>query len=234
MENKKVLIKFSWEALAWDNKSWLSPEVLLDMAKKIKEIKDSWIKVALVIWAWNFIRWSEVSWWNILRTTADNMWMLWIIINWLALRDNFKAIWLDVSIYSSIQIDWIVSKFDAEKAKEDLEKGKVVICVWWTWNPYFSTDTTSVLRALELWCESVIKATQVDWLYDKDPNKFDDAKFIKEASYDDVLEKWLKVMDQTAFALARDQKLKIRIVSFAKKSAVIDALSWKDEWSLIY
>lgn len=234
MENKKVLIKFSWEALAWDNKSWLKPEILLDMVNKIKDITDSWTKVALVIWAWNFIRWSEVSWWNILRTTADNMWMLWIIINWLALRDNFKAIWVDSEVYSSIQIDWIVPKFDAEKAKKDLENWKVVICVWWTWNPYFSTDTTSVLRALELWCESVIKATQVDWLYDKDPNKFDDAEFIKEASYDEVLEKWLKVMDQTAFALARDQKLKIRIVSFAKKSAIIDALAWKDEWSLIY
>ena len=229
----RVLLKISWEALAWNDKFWINPESLKYSANLIKETLNEWIQIWVVLWAWNFMRWAtlEESW--VERCSADNIWMLAIAMNWIALKDALKNIWVESVLQSSFEIPWICNRFNKSNSISEIEKWKVIIFVWWTWNPYFTTDTVSVLRWIELECDFVIKATQVDWLYDKDPNKFDDAKFIKEATFSDVISNWYKVMDQTAFALAKENNMKIKIVSFTKPWAITSAVKWWNEWTTI-
>lgn len=215
----------------WKEGFGVDSNSIKNIVKTIKEVKDSWIQVAIVTWAWNFIRGASMK--EIDRCAADNMGMLAITINGLALQDALEKEWIKANLYNSLVISGVSDKFEKRKAVSDLEKDEVVIISGGTGNPYFTTDTAWVLRALELDCDMIIKATQVDGLYDKDPNKFDDAKFIETANYDDVLEKNLRVMDQTAFALAREESLEIRIVSLKKPWAILKACKKEKEGTVI-
>ncbi len=229
----RVLLKISWEALAWWNSWWLDYVMLDEVCETIKKLVDKKIEVWVVVWAGNFIRWSEIEKINIDRCNADNMWMLAININTIALADVLSRKWVWVKTVNSFAIDWIAERFNKPKALKWLSKWKVMIFGWWTWNPYFTTDTAWVLRALEIEADMMIKATKVDWVYTKDPVKYNDAEFIKNATYDEVITKNLKVMDSTAIALAKDNKLLLKVVSLYDDSAILKSIFWKDEWTTI-
>ena len=229
----RVLLKISWEALAWWNSWWLDYVMLDEVCETIKKLVDKKIEVWVVVWAGNFIRWSEIEQINIDRCNADNMWMLAININTIALADVLSRKWVWVKTVNSFAIDWVAERFNKPKALKWLSKWKVMIFGWWTWNPYFTTDTAWVLRALEIEADMMIKATKVDWVYTKDPVKYNDAEFIKNATYDEVITKNLKVMDSTAIALAKDNKLLLKVVSLYDDSAILKSILWKDEWTTI-
>lgn len=230
---KRALIKISGEALAWDKWYWLDSEMLQYVVNLVKKIQWKWIDLAIVIWWWNIFRWIswESNW--IDRVSWDQMWMLATFINWLALVDFFENSKIKAKLMTSIDISWIWEKFDKIKALKYIEKWNIIICVWWTWNPYFTTDTAWVLRALELECDVIVKATKVDWVYDKDPKKYDDAVKYETVTYDEVLEKDLKVMDSTAIALARDNNMSLIITNLFNKDAILNSLLWKSEWTIV-
>jgi len=229
----RVILKISWEALAWWQQGWLDYSMLNEIWDTIELLIKKKIQVWIVVWAWNFIRWSEIEKINIDRCNADNMWMLAININSIALWDILSKKWIWVKIVNSFGIDWIVERFNKPKAIKAIKDWKVVIFGWWTWNPYFTTDTAWVLRAVEIEADLMIKATKVDWVYDKDPVKFHDAEFIKNASYDEIIIKNLKVMDATAIALAKENNLTIKVINLFKEWAILRSIQWKDEWTTI-
>lgn len=229
----RVLLKISWEALSWWNSGWFDYHMLDEIWDMVKSLAKKKIEVWIVVWAWNFLRWADLEKMNIDRCNADNMWMLAININSIALWDVLSKKWLHVKMMNSFWIDWIVSRFNKPKALKCLREWKVVIFWWWTWNPYFTTDTAWVLRALEIEANLMIKATKVHWVYDKDPIKHNDAIFIKSATYDEIITKNLMVMDMSAIALAKENKLILKVVSLYEDWAIINAILWKDVWTTI-
>ncbi len=229
----RVLLKVSGEALSGEEEKWLDFVILDEVWELIKNLVIHNIEVWIVIWAWNFIRWAEIEKINIDRCNADNMWMLATNINSIALSDVLTRKNLDVKVLNSFWIDWIAERFNKPKALKDLSKWKVLIFSGWTWNPYFTTDTAWVLRALEINADLMIKATMVDWVYDRDPLKYHDAEFIKNATYDEVLAKNLKVMDMTAVSMAKENNLTLKVVSLYKSESILRAILWNDEWSTI-
>lgn len=227
----RVLLKISWEMFSWKKDYWIDNEFIQYVADEIKEIKDSWIQIWIVLWAWNIMRWwSSEIWIN--RTEWDNMWMLATTINSIYLSEILEYKWVKTKILNSFDISLIWEKFFSKKAKQYLEEWYITIFAWWTWNPYFTTDTAWVLRALESGCDIIIKATKVDWVYDKDPKKYNDAVLIKEATYDEVITKNLKVMDMTAIIMAKESNLKIKVVNLNKKWAMLKSIIW-EEWTTI-
>ena len=229
----RVLLKISWEALAWWEESGLDYVTLNEVWDMIKDLVRNNVEVGIVVWAGNFIRWAEIEKINIDRCNADNMWMLAININSIALWDVLTKKWIHAKLVNSFWIDGIVERFNKPKVIKDISSGKVVIFGWGTWNPYFTTDTAWVLRALEIEADLMIKATKVEWVFDKDPMKFADAELIKDVSYDEVITKNLRVMDYTAIALAKENNLKLRVVSLYHEGAIMRAILWKNEWTLI-
>ncbi len=229
----RVLLKISWEALAWWNSGWLDYVMLDEVCETVKWLIDKKIEVWIVVWAWNFIRGAEIEKINIDRCNADNMGMLAININTIALADVLSRKWIQVKTVNSFAIDWVAERFNKPKALKGLSKWKVVIFWGWTWNPYFTTDTAWVLRALEIEADMMIKATKVDGVYTKDPIKYNDAEFIKNATYDEIITKNLRVMDSTAIALAKDNNLILKVVSLYDEWAILKAILWKDEGTTI-
>jgi len=223
-KNKRVLLKISWEALAWDTWNTFDPKILEFIKDTLKDLQKEGIEIWIVIWWGNIFRW--VFWENLGfdENTSHYMWMTATYINWLALVNYFWNNKLKSRLMTAVNYDWIGERFDKQKAIKYLEDGKIVVFVWWTWNPYFTTDTWWVLRAIEIEADMIIKATKVDWVYDKDPKKFDDAKIYDKVTYKEVLEKNLKVMDQTAIALARDEKMPLKVVNLFKKNALKKAI----------
>jgi len=227
----RVLLKISWEALAWWKWFGFDEKMLDKVTEIVKELIHEKHQVGIVVWAWNFIRWAEVK--DIDRCIADNMWMLAININALALFDYLQRKWVKTRNLNSFAIDWVADRFNKPKAEKFLDNSWVIIFWGWTWNPFFTTDTAWVLRALEIEADLMIKATKVDWLYDKDPEKYDDAIFIKNSTYTEVLDRDLKVMDMAAIALAKSNNLKLKIVSLFKDWAILRAVKGDDEGTTI-
>lgn len=229
----KILLKISGEALEWERDHWIDPKFIKKLALEIKEVHDAWIQIAIVLWWWNIFRWISwaANWMD--RTAADYMWMLATIMNWVAMQDALESVWCQTRLMSALDIPEVWEKYIKRRWIRHMEKSRIVICVAWTWNPYFTTDTAWVLRALELECNVMIKATKVDWVYDKDPVKYSDAKLIKNATYDEVIKNDLRVMDQTWIALARESKLKIKVINLFKTWAILKSALWEDEGTTI-
>ena len=200
---------------------------------QIKEIKDAGHEIAIVLWWGNIFRWVAwaANWLD--RTAADYMWMLATIMNWVAMQDALEKVWIVTRLVSALDIPEIWEKYIKRRAERHLEKWRIVISVAWTGNPYFTTDSAWVLRWLELACDMVIKATKVDWVYDKDPMKCSDAKLIKQASFKDVIDKDIKVMDHTAITLAKEANLTLKVVNLYKQWAILKAIEWNKEWTTI-
>ena len=227
----RVLLKISGEALGWGKWFGLDDDMLDSVANLILDFQSKKIELGIVVWAGNFIRWAEVE--KIDRCNADNMGMLAININSIALADRLSKKWIVTKLVNSFWIDGVVERFNKDKAVKNIKAGKVIIFGWGTGNPYFTTDTAWVLRALEIEADMMIKATKVDGVYNKDPMKHKDAQFIHSATYDEVLTQNLKVMDLTAIALAKQNKLTIKVANLYKKWAILDAILWKKEGTTI-
>lgn len=218
MERKKrILVKFSGEALAGDSGFGIDNAVLKFIAKQIKELVENGIQVGIVIGGGNIIRGVSAARDGIIkRTSGDHMGMLATVINSIAMREALESVGLDVRVQSAIKMEAICETFIVGRANRHLEKGRVVIFAAGTGNPFFTTDTAATLRAIEIDSDMIIKATKVDGVYDKDPYKFENATLLKELNYELAMSDDIKVMDDTAIALAKDNSLPILVCNMFK------------------
>ncbi len=220
--NKRILVKFSGEALAGENGYGIDTKILNFIANEIKELVQNSIEVAIVVGGGNIIRGVSAAADGIIkRTSGDYMGMLATVINGIAIQEALEHMGLEVRLQSAIDMREIGESFIVRRARRHLDKGRVVIFVGGTGNPYFTTDTAATLRASEVEAEVLIKATKVDGVYDKDPNKFDDAIKLDEISYDEALSDHIKVMDDTAIALAKENSLPIIVCNMFKKGNLL-------------
>ncbi|MCQ2805174.1 UMP kinase [Helicobacter pylori] len=225
IKNKRVLVKFSGEALAGDNQFGIDIHVLDHIAKEIKSLVENGIEVGIVIGGGNIIRGVSAAQGGIIRrTSGDYMGMLATVINAVAMQEALEHIGLDTRVQSAIEIKEICESYIYRKAIRHLEKGRVVIFGAGTGNPFFTTDTAATLRAIEIGSDLIIKATKVDGIYDKDPNKFKDAKKLDTLSYNDALIGDIEVMDDTAISLAKDNKLPIVVCNMFKKGNLLQVI----------
>ena len=222
-KKKRILVKFSGEALAGENGFGIEPSVLSYIAREIESLLKADVEVGIVIGGGNIIRGVSASEGGIIRrTSGDYMGMLATVINAVAMQEALEHIGLDVRVQSAIEIKEICESYIYRRAIRHLEKGRVVIFAAGTGNPFFTTDTTATLRAVEIGADYVIKATKVDGVFDKDPNKFQDANKLDVISYDSALAENIKVMDDTAIALAKDNRLPIVVCNMFKKGNLLE------------
>lgn len=210
MGYKRVLVKFSGEALAGENGYGIDTKILKFIATEIKTLTDAGIEVGIVIGAGNIIRGVTAAADGVIsRTAGDYMGMLGTVINSIALQEACEHEGMLVRVQSAIKMEQIAEAFIVRRAVRHLERGRVVVFAAGTGNPFFTTDTAATLRAVEIEAQVIIKATKVDGVYDKDPNKFSDAIKLPTLGYDEALQDHIKVMDDTSIALAKENKLPI-------------------------
>jgi uridylate kinase len=219
---KRVLVKFSGEALAGENGYGIDTQILNYIANEIKELVDNGVEVGVVVGGGNIIRGVSAAADGIIkRTSGDYMGMLATIINGVAIQEALEHLNVDVRLQTAIEMKEIGESFIIRKANRHLEKGRIVVFAGGTGNPYFTTDTAATLRASEIGADIIIKATKVDGIYDKDPAKFDNAIKLSEISYDQALSEHIKVMDDTSIALAKDNNLPIVVCDMFKKGNLL-------------
>lgn len=210
---KRVMLKISGEALMGDQGFGLHPPTVERIAREVKSVHDLGVEICLVIGGGNIFRGLQGSAQGMERATADYMGMLATVMNALAMQGALESHGIHTRVISAIPMDQVCEPYIRRRAVRHLEKKRVCIFAAGTGNPYFTTDTAATLRANEMSCEAIFKGTQVDGIYDKDPKKNDDAERYKVVSYDEVLQKNLKVMDASAIALARDNNKPIVVFS---------------------
>ena len=204
---KRILLKLSGEALMGNQEFGICSDVITSYARQIKEIVDMGVEVGIVIGGGNIFRGLSGAEQGVDRVTGDHMGMLATVINSLALQNSIEKLGVPTRVLTAIEMPQIAEPYIRRRAERHLEKGRVVIFGAGTGNPYFTTDTAAVLRAIEINADVVIKATKVDGIYDKDPVKYSDAVKYETITYSEVLNKNLKVMDAAAISLCRDNKL---------------------------
>ncbi len=221
----RVLVKFSGEALAGKEGYGIDTGILKYISEEIKELVDNDIEVAIVVGGGNIIRGVTAAKDGIIkRTSGDYMGMLATVINGVAIQEALESIGLEARLQSAIDMHEIGESFIVRRARRHLEKGRVVIFAGGTGNPYFTTDTAATLRASEIEADMLIKATKVDGVYDKDPAKYSDAVKLDEISYDKALSDHIKVMDDTAIALAKENKLPIIVCNMFEKGNLLNII----------
>ena len=209
MKYKRILLKLSGEALMGDRAYGIDPNRLAEYAEDIKAVTDLGIEVAIVIGGGNIFRGVAGASKGMDRVQSDHMGMLATVINGLALQDALEAADVKTRLQTAIKINEVAEPFIRRKAMSHLRKGRVVIFGGGTGNPYFTTDSAAVLRAIEVEADVILKGTRVDGIYNSDPEKNSDAVKYDHISFDDVLRKGLKVMDTTAFTLSQENELPI-------------------------
>lgn len=236
---KRVLLKLSGEALASLNQDdsdnfGISQGMLERISLDIKQVQDMGVQVGIVIGGGNIFRGAHgVSQHDIDRATSDYMGMLATVINALALHNSIQAEGVPCRIMSALPIEAIAETYIRQRAIRHMEKGRVVVFAAGSGNPYFTTDTAAALRASELGCDLLLKATKVDGVYTKDPKKSSDAEFLKELTYDEVVSRGLNVMDATAITLAKENHIPLRIFSIYKENGFADVLQNQGHYSTI-
>ena len=216
MSYKRVLLKLSGEALLGEKSYGVDPKRILAYSKEIKEIVDSGIELAIVIGGGNIFRGVSGASNGIDRVQADYMGMLATVINGLALQSSLENLKIQTRLQTAFNIEAVAEPYIKRKAVRHLEKKRVVIFSAGTGNPFFTTDSAAVLRAIEINADVILKGTRVDGIFDIDPEKSKDAVKFKQISYDDVIAKKLKVMDSTAFTLSKENKLPIIVFNINK------------------
>jgi len=224
MKYKRVLLKLSGEALMGDGSFGISPDMLDSIAAEIKPLHEQGVEMGLVIGAGNLFRGVAGAAEGMDRPTADNMGMLATVMNSLALQDALKRAAVPARVLSAIAMRGVCEPYARDRAVEHLQRGRVVIFAAGTGNPFFTTDSAGVLRALEIGADVIMKATRVDGVYDKDPERFADAVRFDTLSYDEVLQRNLRVMDATGISLARDENLPILVFNMKEKGNIVRAL----------
>jgi len=223
---KRVLVKFSGEALATEEGFGIDTTILKFIASEIKELVENGIEVGIVIGGGNFIRGVTAAKDGLIRrTSGDYMGMLATVINGVAVQEALEHLGLNVRMMSALTIKEVAEPFIVRRATRHLEKGRVVIFAGGTGNPFFTTDTAATLRSIEIGAQMIIKATKVDGVYDKDPHKYPDAVKLPELTYDDALKDNISVMDDTAIALAKDNSIPIVICDMSVKGTLAKIIS---------
>jgi len=208
---RRILLKLSGEALLGDEEYGIDPRIIARIASEISEVARSGVEVAVVIGGGNIFRGAGLAESGIDRVTGDHMGMLATVMNSLALQDALESIECTARVMSAISIHDVCEDYIRRRAVRHLQKGRVVICAGGTGNPFFTTDTAAALRAIEIGADLLLKATKVDGIYSADPKLDPTAQFFDHVSYDEVIEKKLKVMDANAIVLCRDQGMPIRV-----------------------
>jgi uridylate kinase len=234
MKYKRIMLKLSGEALSKPGGFGLNHDVLMEVAKSIKEVADEGIEVVVVCGGGNIWRYRDTKESGIERTSSDAMGMLATIMNSVGLQSGLESLGQFTRVCSAIDIPQLAEPYLRRRAIRHLEKGRVVVCAGGTGNPFFTTDSAAALRASELNCDVILKATNVDGIYDKDPDEHKDAIKYDALSYDEALEKQLKIMDQAAFSLCRDQKLPIRVFNFKDRNNLLKAAKGEDIGTLVH
>jgi uridylate kinase len=228
---KRIMLKLSGEALAGENGFGIDFAVAQRIAEEIKELVDMGVEIGAVVGGGNI--WRGRSGKGMDRTTADYMGMLATCINALALQDSLEGLGVNTRVQTAIEMREIAEPFIRRRAMRHLEKGRVVIFAAGTGNPYFSTDTTAALRAAEIEADAIILAKKVDGVYDKDPNKYSDAKKYDSLTYLQVLEQGLQVMDSTATSLCMDNSIPIVVFGLDKPGNIKRAVSGEKIGTLV-
>lgn len=225
MKYKRVLLKISGEALA--SGFGFDYDKLHDIAAQVVAVRKKGIQVVIVVGAGNIWRFRDTTESGIERTASDAMGMLATIMNSVALQSAIENLGAETRVCSAINVPQLAEPYLRRRAERHLEKKRIVICAGGTGNPFFTTDSAAALRALELSCNVILKASNVDGIYDKDPKKHKNAKKYDTLTFQEAIEKNLKVLDQSAFSLCREQNLPIIVFDFQRKGAFLEAASGK-------
>jgi uridylate kinase len=230
---RRVVLKLSGEILAGEDKHGINVKIIRSLAEEIRDIHREGVEMAIVIGGGNIFRGVKAASDGMDRAVADYMGMMATIINGLALQDFLEKEGLTTRLQTAIEIKSVAEPFIRRKAIRHLEKKRVVILSGGTGNPYFTTDTTAALRAVELNADVIFKATKVDGVYDSDPAKNSHAKRYRHLSFQDALQKRLKVMDSTAFSLCLDNRMPIQVFDMNKEGNLKKAIQGKPIGTLI-
>jgi uridylate kinase len=228
----RILLKLSGEALAGEKKTGLDFDVINVFAKSIKKCVDAGVRVGIVVGGGNY--WRGRSSGAMDRTRADHIGMLATAMNALALADVLESLGCDTRVQTAINMSQVAEPYIRNRAVRHLEKGRVVIFGCGTGNPFFSTDTAASLRAAEINADIFLKATLVDGVYDKDPHKYPDAKKYSTLTFSKVIGEELGVMDSTAAAMCRDNKMKMLVFDLSRPDNIYDAVMGEDVGTVVY
>ncbi|NNU80715.1 UMP kinase [Halovulum dunhuangense] len=230
---RRVLLKISGEALMGPQGFGLHPPTVERIAAEVKRLREAGVQICMVIGGGNIFRGLQGSAQGMERTTADYMGMLATVMNALAMQSALESMGVFTRVISAIPMDQVCEPYIRRRAVRHLEKGRVCVFAAGTGNPYFTTDTAATLRANEMSCEAIFKGTQVDGVYDSDPKLNPDAKFFPEISYDEVLTRNLKVMDASAIALARENRLPIIVFSLNAPEGLVGVVSGRGKFTIV-
>lgn len=228
---KRILLKISGEVLAGGKGMGIDYDTVLNICSEVKECVDMGVEVGLVVGGGNF--WRGRSSGDMDRTRADHIGMLATVMNSLALADALEHLKVPVRVQTAIAMQQIAEPYIRNRAVRHLEKGRVVIFGCGTGNPFFTTDTAAALRALEIDADIMFKATNVDGVYDKDPNKFEDAKKYDTLSFDEILSHDLRVMDGTAASLCRDNSIPILVFNLDDPQNIVKAINGENVGTVV-
>ena len=230
---KRLLVKFSGEAVAGNDEHGIDPKILDQMATSVRDCKELGTEIGIVIGGGNLFRGEKLSKAGMDRVAGDHMGMLATVMNGIALRDALERAGVKTRVMSAISMSGLVEHYDRRLAIQLLGNGFVVIFTAGTGNPFFTTDTAGCLRAVEIEADLMLKATKVDGVYSDDPNTNPEAKFFNSISFQDAISKNLKVMDATALTLARDHNIPIKVFNWSQSDALKQIACGEDVGTLI-
>ena len=230
---KRILLKLSGEALMGDQSYGIDLPTIERITSEIKSVHDSGVEVSIVVGGGNIFRGLKGAAEGIERSTSDHMGMLATVMNSLALQSSLEHSGLEVRVMSAIPMHSICEPYIRRRAAHHMEKGRIVICAAGTGNPYFTTDSAAALRASELHCDALLKATKVDGVYSADPEKDKNAQFYETLSYMDVLTQDLRVMDAAAISLARESHIPIVVFSILNPDGLMNVVHGQGKYTVV-
>ncbi len=230
---KRILLKLSGEALTGSERFGIDPKILDQMALEIGQLVGIGVQVGLVVGGGNLFRGAALQAAGLDRVTGDHMGMLATVMNALAMRDALERSSIATQVMSAIPMSGVVDHYDRRKAMRAMTNGDVVIFAAGTGNPFFTTDSSACLRAIEVEADIMLKATKVDGVYSADPMKVPDAERYERLTYDEVLDRKLEVMDLTAICLVRDYGMPVRVFQMEKAGALLNIIRGENEGTLI-
>lgn len=230
---KRILLKLSGEGLMGNREFGMSAKVISDLSEQIKQVRELGVEICIVVGGGNIFRGVKEASKGINRNIADQIGMLATIMNALYLQDALEKKGMEVQVMSGLNVPQVCEPYMYRKALNYLEKGRVIIFAAGTGNPYFTTDTGAALRAAEMQCNALFKSTQVDGVYDSDPRQNSNAKRFDVITYNEVIEKRLKIMDIAAVVLAKESKVPIIVFSQKEKNALLNAVCGEGNFTTI-
>lgn len=231
---KRILLKLSGESLMGNDPFGINRDTIMQIVAQVKEVADLGVQIAIVVGGGNIFRGVSTQAGSMDRATADYMGMMATVMNALALKDAFESLGAKARVQSALSMQQIAETYARPKAIQYLEEGKIVIFAGGTGNPFFTTDTAAALRGAEMACEVMLKATNVDGVYTADPKKNPEATRYQAVTFDEALQKRLKVMDTTAFTLCQERNLNIVVFGITKEGALKRVIMGEDEGTLVH